>query len=219
MLRIVLPGTAAAAIACSAVALRIHLVSVATVYLVSIAAVNVGIPVEVIVDVDVHVVVAPTTAPTPSTAPHGAHRDTHAERNCHACGVITWGRIVNRRVWINGRAIHDDGVVGRNVNDFGVRLLDDDHFFLLDNLGLYFLLVARFQVARLFGFFPHALHGFHHVSLLGKEGIPQVRRPLDVVRKPFCHVRQSRQRLHAGVPRLFCHRIGQGFVFQVFVLC
>ena len=49
-------------------------------------------------------------------------------------------------------------------------------------LGFHLLLLAGFQIAFVLGLFAHALHGIHHIALLGQERVAEVSGPLNVVR-------------------------------------
>jgi hypothetical protein len=64
-----------------------------------------------------------------------------------------------------------------------IGLLDHDDTLALDDLGFHILLLSRFQVAIVLGFFAHALHGIHHTTLLGQKPVTQVRGPLNIVRQ------------------------------------
>ena len=91
-----------------------------------VAVVVIHIPV---VHVDVDAAVAPSRAVAPAAAaPERAHRDAHAEPDRDTCRVVADGRVVDRRIGINRRAVDDDGVIGRDVNHLRIGLLDDDDF-------------------------------------------------------------------------------------------
>jgi len=62
-----------------------------------------------------------------------------------------------------------------------IRLLNDDNFLALDNLGFHFLLLGGFQVAILVGLLAHALYCIHHIVLLSEKCIAKICGPLDVV--------------------------------------
>jgi hypothetical protein len=53
--------------------------------------------------------------------------------------------------------------------------------------------------------------------LLRKEGVTEIRCPLDIASHTLNHVRVSGQGLNAWVPRLLGHGIGQRLVFQIFI--
>jgi hypothetical protein len=74
------------------------------------------------------------------------------------------------------------------------------------------------QSAFVLGLLAHALNGIHHIALLRKESVSQIGGPLNFVCQPFHELWQSSESLDARIPRLFCHRIGQFFVLQSFVL-
>jgi hypothetical protein len=186
----------------------------------AVAAVDIRVAVEIIVVVYGDVVVAaPAAAIAPTTAPCRSHGQPHTEGNRHACGVIARRRIVDRRIGINWRSIHDHGVIAWNIDNFRIGLLDNHHLFGFHYLGLYRLLVGRFQVAGVLRLFPHALNGSHHVTFLDEECVTQIRGPLNVIGEAFYDFRDCGQALNAWVPGLFRDRIRKRLVLQVFVLC
>ncbi len=177
--------------------------------------VDVRVPVEVVVAVYVDV------APAPAAAAAGAAPDGRAPRHADAEGdqrpaVIR--RVVNGRVRIVAHAPDHRRAVRGDIDDLGVRLLHDDDRLLLDDLGLDFLLLVGRQGALVLRLLPHPLHGVHDVALLVEEGIPKLRRPLDVVREPLDDLGNRRHRLDARVPRLLRDRVGERLVFQILVL-
>ena len=98
-----------------------------------------------------------------------------------------------------------------------VGLHDDDRL-RLDDLGLDLLLLVGLQRALLLRLLPHPLDGVHDVGLLVEEGVPEVRRPLDVVTEPLDDVGQRRHRLDGRVPGLLGDRVHERLVLQVLVL-
>ncbi len=42
---------------------------------------------------------------------------------------------------------------------------------LQNDLGFYFLLLSRFQITGVLRLFAHALHGIHHIVLLGQKRV------------------------------------------------
>src|SRR5277367_1943112 len=99
-----------------------------------IAATDIRVAVEIVVAVDGDVIVTtPTTAPSPAPPPEGPHHDSDSERDGHACGVISVGRIINRRIRIDRRPVHDHGIIRGHVDHLRVGLLDDDNLLGLDN--------------------------------------------------------------------------------------
>jgi hypothetical protein len=146
--------------------------AIAAADVVAVAAVNVRISVEVVVVVDIDVVVAaPSATPSPTAAPKRAHHDANTKGDCHACGVVSRWRIVDRRVRINGRAVHHDRIIRGHVHDLRIRLLDDDYALIFDDLRFYFLLLIRFQIALILCLLAHALDRIHHILLLSQERI------------------------------------------------
>jgi hypothetical protein len=53
--------------------------------------------------------------------------------------------------------------------------------------------------------------------LLPKKCIAQIHRPLNVIPQAFDNVRKSRKSLHARIPGLLGHGIGERFVLQILV--
>ncbi len=74
------------------------------------------------------------------------------------------------------------------------------------------------QGSLLLRLLPHPLDGVHDVALLVEEGVPEIRRPLDVVAEPLDDVGNRRHRLDARVPGLLGDRVGERLVLQVLVL-
>src|SRR5882757_6123151 len=122
-------------------------VAVPAVDIVSIAAVDVRVTIEVIVIINVDLVVSPACAPTPASSPSRSHSDAEAKGNRHASGVVSRWRIVNGWVRIDWRAIHHHGIIRRHIDNLWVGLFNHDHALAFYNLGLHFLLLARFQIA------------------------------------------------------------------------
>ncbi len=65
----------------------------------------------IVVDIDVDVAVAPSAIPTPVPAPGSSERDACPECNRRSCGIISWGRIINRGIGVDGRTINHYWVV------------------------------------------------------------------------------------------------------------
>src|SRR5246127_5011157 len=156
---------------------------------VTIAATNIRVAIEIVVSVDSDVVVAaPSTAPTPTAAPERPHHHTHAERNRHTRGIVARRRIIDRRVRIVCRTVHHDGIIRRHIDHLRIRLFDDDHALVFDDFRFYFLLLGRFQIALILGLLAHSLNGIHHIALLREEGVAKIGRPLDVVCQTLYHI-------------------------------
>ena len=174
--------------------------------------------VEVVVDVDVDVVAsAAPAAAAAGAAPDGrAHHDAEAERDERGPGRIR--RVVDRRIRVDRRPVDDRRAVRRHVDDLGVRRLDDDDCLSLDDLRLDLLLLVRLQGPVVLGLLPHPLDGVHDVALLREEGVPEVGRPLDVVREPLHDLGKCRHRLDARVPGLLGDGVRERLVLQVRVL-
>ena len=101
---------------------------------------------KVVIDVDIDVVVSPSGTPAPPAAPRGSHRHSHSERNRHACGVISGGRINDRRIGVNCGAVYHHRVIAGNVDDLGIGLLNNDYLFFFDLLSFNFLLLRGFKI-------------------------------------------------------------------------
>jgi hypothetical protein len=99
-----------------------------------------------------------------------------------------------------------------------IRLLDDDRAFAFDDLGLYFLLFTRLQIAGILSLLAHTLNRSHHIGLLRQKRIAEIRCPLNIVSQALDQVGQSSQSLDAWIPRLLGNRIRKGFIFQPRIL-
>jgi len=188
----------------------------------AIAAVVDVIPLKIIVHVDVDIVAAPSAPIAPTAAPERAHRQSDSEtdrgrRHDCTCRVIRRG-VINRRVWVHGSAIDDDGIIRRHIDHVGLRRLHNDHLFVVYNLVFDFHLLSGFQSALVLSFLSHPLHRIHNVALLGKKGVAKVRRPLNIVRKPFHNIRQRCHGLNTWIPGLLRYGIGQRLVFEIGIL-
>jgi hypothetical protein len=163
MLRIVLPVIAAGTAATGGLGRG----TIAAIYVCAVSAVYIGIAIEIVIVVDGDVVVSsPTATISPASTPGRAHGQPNAKRNCHARRIVTGRRIVNGRIRVHGRTVYDGGIIGWNVNDFGICLLNDNDLFRFHNFCFYFLLFRGFQVARVLSLLPHALNRVHHFGLL-----------------------------------------------------
>jgi hypothetical protein len=100
-----------------------------------------------------------------------------------------------------------------------VGLLDHDHTFVLNDLGFDLLLLGRFQIPLVLGFFAHALHGIHYIALLRQESVAQIGGPLNVVSETFHHVGKGSHGLNAGIPGLLRDSIGECLIFQPGIFC
>jgi hypothetical protein len=183
---------------------------------VDVAAVDVvSVKIVVVVDVDVAAVVPIAITPV-VVRPDTARDDAGAKREPHSRHIPRVGIWVIR---IRGRPINHRRVVGRDVNNFRVRLLNhDDLLATLHRLSLHRLFLAGLQGSFALRFGAHALDGIKDILLLREKGVPQVGRPLDVAGQSLHSLRNTGHRLHARVPLLFCDRISQHLAFQVFVL-
>jgi hypothetical protein len=99
----------------------------------------VAIEIVIVVDVDVATVVPIAITPV-VVRPRGAHDDPSPHRESHPRHV---SRIGVRVIRIDGRPINYRGIIRGNVNNFRVRLLNNDDFLVsLDLLSFYLLLLA-----------------------------------------------------------------------------
>ena len=132
MARIVLPLVAAASVAADVVD--------------AVAAADVRVAVEVVVHVYVDVIAAPTAAPAPTaSAPCSAHSDANSERygaRRYNCSGPVIGRVVDRRIWIDRRAVDILRAIRRHIHNFRTGLFDDDYLFALDRPRLDCLLLV-----------------------------------------------------------------------------
>ncbi len=200
--------------------LRIVLPVVSTVDVVSVPAIDVGIPVgivdEVIVVVDRNVVVAtPAGMVSPASAPSRPHRYANAEAYGCAGEISPHWRIGDRGIRVNRRAVDYHRVIAGNVYHLRVGLLNHNYGLILHYLRFHGLLLGGLQVTRALGLRAHALHCVHHITLLCQEGIAQVRSPLDVLRELLGRVGYRRHGLHAGVPVLLLDGRHKGLVLQI----
>jgi hypothetical protein len=129
-------------------------------------AVDIRVPVKTVIYIDVNIIASPTGVPSPAaTTPEGAHRKACTPRN-RSARVIAGRRIINRRIWINRRTVNDDRIVARYVDNFRIRLLNNNNLFFLNHLGFHFHLLTGFQVPLVLSFLTHPLHSIHDVTLL-----------------------------------------------------
>ncbi len=166
----------------------------------AVAPADVSIPIEIIVVINVDVIAAPTTTPTPAAGPKRSHHHAKSERNRRARGVVAPGRIVNRRIWIIGSAVHHHGIVRRYVHNLRISRFDYDDALTLDDCRLHLLLLVGFQIALILGFLAHPLNGIHHITLLRQKSVAQVGGPLNVICQQLYDLRQRGQSLHTRIP-------------------
>jgi hypothetical protein len=128
----------------------------------------IGVIHERVVVINVYrVVAAPSTVATPSAAtPGSSNGHSNSKRDRHASRVVARRRISDGRVGIRRRAVDYRGIVTGNVNDVGLGLFDHDDAFVFDGLCLNLHLFVGLQIARIFCFHTHTLHGVHYVGLL-----------------------------------------------------
>ncbi len=104
------------------------------------------------VDVDVVVTVAPPATVAPTTTVSCPDRNADSEREDSARRVVTWRRIVNRRIRVYGRSVNHHGAIRGHVHHLWVGLLDDDNGLLFNNLCFYFICSLDFKFPAFFAF-------------------------------------------------------------------
>lgn len=135
----------------------------------ALAAIDVRIPVEIVIVVDVDVSTAPI-AITPVVRPCGPQDDAGPHRESHPRHV-SWIGI--RVIRICGRPVNNRRIVGGDVNNFRVRLLNNDDLLAsLHRLSFHSLLLAGLQSSFASRLSAHALHCIQHILLLSEKGIP-----------------------------------------------
>lgn len=117
----------------------------------------------------VMVPIASPVMPPPAVTPEPTDFESSSPPNVGS-------RIPSPRIFVPSRPghdhrgpIHNPGIVGRDVDHLGVGRFNNDGF----ALGLYDLLLCCLQIAGLFGFPTHDLHGSHYVRLLVVIGVSQ----------------------------------------------
>ena len=100
------------------------------------------IAVEVVVVIDVDVPAAIPVAVTPPVVGDPRAKDYPGPQRQSHTGIIT--RIGIRVVWISRGPVDHRGIVGRNINDARVSLLNHDHLLFTDGLGFDLLFLAGF---------------------------------------------------------------------------
>jgi hypothetical protein len=190
----------------------------------TIAAVEIVIAVEVVVDIHINISTAPAASPAPA-APCGSPCEADTKPYDPGCpvssGAIIIGRIIDRWVRVPDRSVRVYRIIRRHVNDLWIGRLDDDHLLAFDHLSLDLHLVICNERPFIFRLCTHSLHGIHYILLLGEKCVAEIGRPLNVLGKPFDHVRKRSHRLNAWVPRLLRNRVVQFLLvlseFRVFL--
>lgn len=132
-----------------------------------VTAADVGIAVEIVISIDVYVTAAPAAAPAPVSAVPVTYRHTNS-KTYKAGSHISARWIINRRIGVHRVRIpvNNNGIVLWYINNFRVRLLDNDHFFALNYLGLNLHLFARLECSFLLSLYSHSLDRVHYVLFL-----------------------------------------------------
>jgi hypothetical protein len=186
--------------------------SIAPVDIVNVVAVKIV----VVVDIDVAampIAIAPVTTPV-----SGTPGNRRAEREPHSRIIA---RIIVGIIRISRcrRAVDHGWIVGWHVHRLAAgRLNVYDLFPTVLGFCLHHLLLTGFQGPFALRFPSHPLHRIHHVRLLGEKRIPEISRPLDIAGHSLQSFRNSSERLHAWIPRLFRDCIFQRFVLEILVL-
>jgi hypothetical protein len=164
----------------------------------------------------------PIRSPTPSkAAPQSpaaskieAEIDAGQERESHAnTGIKQW-RIIAKKGW----APNPLGIVYGNINHAGLGRRNVDRRLTVIRLRCHPLLGRRLQFPVGLRLGAQALHGTHHVRLLGQERVAQVRGPADVLIQARQYIGKRNQCLDARIPVLLPGRVHQLLTFQVAVL-
>ena len=155
----------------------LRIVLPAAIPVVPISAVDVGVPIST-VDVGIfhiiiiviygYVVIAAAVSPagvaTPSSATPGrANGQSDAERNGCAGNVGARRRVVDGRIGIHRWAVDHDRVVGGNIHDLWIGLLNHDDGFTFHRLGFHLHLLVGFQVPGALSLHAHTLDRIHHI--------------------------------------------------------
>ncbi len=164
----------------------------------------------------------PIRSPTPSkAAPQSpaaakieAEIDAGQERESHVNPRIKQWRIIAKK----RRAPNPLGVVYGNINHAGLGRRNVDRRLTVVGLSCHLLLGRRLQLSVGLRLGAQALHGAHHVRLLGQERVTQVRGPADVLIQARQHIGKRNQGLDARIPVLLPGRVHQLLTFQIAVL-
>jgi hypothetical protein len=164
----------------------------------------------------------PIRSPTPSkpapqppaAAKIEAEINAGQERESHADPRIKQWRIIAKK----RRAPNPFGIVHGNINHAGLGRRNVDRRLTVIRLRCHRLLGRRLQLAVGLRLGAQALHGTHHVRLLGQERVAQIRGPADVLIQARQHIGKRNQGLDARIPVLLPGRVHQRLTFQIAVL-
>lgn len=95
-------------------------------------------------------------------------------------------------------------LIDRHINDVWIRGQDFDLTVIIHHLRLR----RRNQVAVVLGGNAQALDRIHHCLLLVQKRLPEFDGPIQVIVHVTEDRRITRERLHAGIPRLLVYGIG-----------
>ncbi|CAM3464607.1 hypothetical protein CUTA107171_27875 [Cupriavidus taiwanensis] len=191
-----------------------------------LGAVEIAVDIGGLVDVDVDV--APAPVAVAEDRARGGQADAPGKAG-HQCGAGIVGGIrgpVIRRIGgIAPGAVYHRRVVGRDVDDFGIRRLDPHdglrrrrcrcrcrrlrrlHRWRRRGFDNDLLLLVRLEIAGLLRARPQPLHRVEHFLLLADEGVAQLLRPVELVAHRLQHLRKRHQRLDADIPGLALDRL------------
>ena len=154
--------------------------------------------------------VEPPPTPSPAIGPDETNIEADSKGEVRPTKPDSRIRVPARPRY-QGITVNQPWIICGNVNHLGIRRLNGNRRVLV----LYSLLRSGLQIARCLRPLTHHLHGVHHVLLLivvrvAKRGSP---------RKVLVHIsqdrRECRERLDAGVPRLWVYRLTQRVAFHV----
>src|ERR1700723_2088510 len=106
-------------------------------------------------------------APAPSKATEEANSKTNSEREVRA-SIPNSGIRIPARPGHNWTAVHQPRIIGGDINDIGLRRLNDYR----RALRSHGLLRGALQIAGGFRFLAHYLNRVHHFLLLVVVGVP-----------------------------------------------
>jgi hypothetical protein len=164
----------------------------------------------------------PIRSPTPSkAAPQSpaaakieAEIDAGQEGESYANpGIKQWRIIAKKR-----RAPNPLGIVHGDINHAGLGRRNVDRRLTVFSLSCHRLLGRRLQLSVGLRLGAQALHGAHHVRLLGQERVTQVRCPTDVLIQARQNIGKRDQGLDTGIPVLLPGGVHQGLTLQIAVL-
>src|SRR5712672_2383732 len=154
-------------------------------------------------------VVAPM-APAPAKSPKISESKSNTERKSDAAPKNSRHRIP---AWVghDRSAIHKPRIIGRHINRFRIRRLDNDCV----SLRCYLLLFIATQMSGVLSVSAHLLNSIGHVLRVVCVGLAQRRTPRQILVHVLEHGRKLRERLYARIPILFIDFFGEIFALEV----